>query len=98
VSFWSWQHATDEVWQAVSDAALYQIPVDHPGTFRVDQVRAFQSLLTSLGFGVPTTGTWGDQTYAAVRAFQTAAHLPVTGVIDAVTREMMLRPVAPPLK
>jgi peptidoglycan hydrolase-like protein with peptidoglycan-binding domain len=55
-------------------------------------------LLTSLGFGVPTTGNWGDETYAAVRAFQAAAHLPVTGVVDEFTREMLLRPAAPPLK
>ena len=98
VSFWSWQHATDEVWQAVSDAALYQLPAAHPSEIRVDQVRAYQTLLASLGFGVPATGLWGDQTYAAVRAFQAAAHLPVTGVIDAVTREFLLRPAAPPLK
>jgi hypothetical protein len=98
VSFWSWQHATEEVWQAVSDAALYQVPIGHPSTYRADQVRAFQALLTSLGFGVPTTGNWGDETYAAVRAFQAAAHLPVTGVVDEFTREMLLRPAAPPLK
>jgi hypothetical protein len=97
VSFWSWQHATDEVWQAVSDAALFQIPVA-PDAFRADQVRAFQTLLSSLGFGVPATGVWGPETDAAVRAFQSAARLPVNGQIDAVTREMLLRPVAPPLK
>jgi hypothetical protein len=98
VSFWSWQHATDEVWQAVSDAALFQLPVDHPGSYRGDQVRMFQVLLSSLGFGVPATGHWGDQTYAAVRAFQAASRLPVTGVIDAFTREMLLRPVPPPVR
>jgi putative peptidoglycan binding protein len=98
VSFWSWEHATPEIWQAISDAALYQLPAGHPSVFRGDQVRAYQALLSSLGFGVPATGTWGDQTYAAVRAFQTASRLPVTGVIDAFTREMLLRPAAPPLK
>ncbi|HUR78703.1 MAG TPA: peptidoglycan-binding domain-containing protein [Acidimicrobiales bacterium] len=98
VSFWSWQHATDEVWQAVSDAALFQLPVDHPSSFRPDQVRAFQALLSSLGFGVPATGTWGEETYAAVRAFQARSRLPVTGVIDAATRALLLHPVGPPLK
>ena len=67
-------------------------------SIRGDQVRAYQTLLASLGFGVPATGTWGDMTYAAVRAFQAASHLPVTGVIDAQTREFLLRPAAPPLK
>jgi hypothetical protein len=98
VSFWSWQHATDEVWQAVGDAALYQLPTGTPDQIRADQVRAYQTLLSSLGFGVPATGFWGPQTDGAIRAFQAAARLPVTGQIDAFTREMLLRPAAPPLK
>ncbi|MEY2471378.1 MAG: hypothetical protein QOK28_707 [Actinomycetota bacterium] len=98
VSFWSWQHATPEVWQAVADAALYQLPAGAPDQIRVDQVRAYQTLLSSLGFGVPATGFWGPQTDAAIRSFQAAAHLPVTGQIDVFTREMLLRPAAPPLK
>jgi hypothetical protein len=98
VSFWSWQHATDEVWQAVSDAALYQLPAAGPEGMRADQVRAYQTLLSSLGFGVPATGVWGPLTDAAIRAYQTAARLPVNGVIDAATRAMLLRPAAPPLK
>jgi hypothetical protein len=97
VSFWSWQHATDEVWQAVSDAALYQLPVA-PGQFRADQIRAYQTLLSSLGFAAPADGVWGPQMNAAISAFQAASHLPVTGQIDAITREMLLRPLAPPLK
>jgi peptidoglycan hydrolase-like protein with peptidoglycan-binding domain len=98
VSFWSWQHATDEVWQAVSDAALFQVPVGAREAFRGDQIRAYQTLLTSLGFGVPASGVWGPDTDAAIRAFQSASRLPVTGLIDDLTREMLLRPAAPPLK
>jgi peptidoglycan hydrolase-like protein with peptidoglycan-binding domain len=98
VSFWSWQHATDEVWQAVSDAALYQLPAGGPEAMRGDQIRAYQTLLSSLGFGVPATGSWGPEMDSAVRAFQAAARLPVNGQIDAVTREMLLRPVSPPVK
>jgi hypothetical protein len=98
VSFWSWQHATAEVWQAVQDAALFQIPVGQQGGFRTDQVRAFQVLLNSLGFATPVTGAWGPETDVALRAFQSASHLPLTGIVDVMTREMLLRPIAPPLK
>lgn len=98
VSFWSWQHATDEAWQAISDAAVFQLPVAPNDSFRHDQIRAYQILLTSLGYSVHGTGVWGPETDAAVRVFQTAARLPVTGIIDAATRAMLLQPVAPPLK
>jgi hypothetical protein len=98
VSFWSWQHATQEVWQAVSDAAVFQLPVGDLSVFRADQVRAYQVLLTSLGFGVPPTGVWGAESDAAVRAFQKAARLPVTGGIDPQTRAYLLHPVPPPLR
>ncbi|HVT78705.1 MAG TPA: peptidoglycan-binding domain-containing protein [Acidimicrobiales bacterium] len=98
VSFWSWEHASDEIWQAVSDAALFQVPVGDNTTYRSDQIRAYQTLLSSLGFGVPATGVWGPQTDAAVRAFQAASRLPVTGQIDDITRAFLLRPLSPPLK
>ncbi len=98
VSFWSWQHATDEIWQAISDAALFQLPAGDLATFRGDQIRAYQVLLTSLGFRVPATGAWGPESDASVRAFQAAARLPITGVIDPRTRALLLHPVPPPLK
>jgi hypothetical protein len=98
VSFWSWQHATQEVWQAVSDAALFQLPAGDLTAFRADQIRAYQVLLNSLGFGVPASGAWGPDSDAAVRAFQTAARLPVTGLIDPTTRALLLHPVPPPLR
>ncbi|MBA2609339.1 MAG: peptidoglycan-binding protein [Actinobacteria bacterium] len=76
----------------------FKLPVAPAEPFRVDQIRAYQVLLSSLGFGVPATGTWGPETNAALRAYQAASRLPVTGVIDAATRHFLLRPVAPPLK
>ncbi len=98
VSFWSWQHATEEVWQAVGDASLFLLPEGAREGFRGDQIRAYQVLLSSLGFGVPATGTWGPQTDAAIRAFQAAARLAVTGLIDAPTKALLMLPVAPPVK
>ncbi len=98
VSFWSWQHATQEIWQAVSDAALFQLPAGDLTGFRSDQIRAYQVLLNSLGFGVPATGAWGPESDASLRAFQKAARLPITGVIDEPTRALLFHPVPPPLK
>jgi hypothetical protein len=98
VSFWSWQHANDPVWTTLANSLQFKLPTAPAETFRVDQIRAYQVLLSSLGFAVPATGTWGPDTDSALRAFQTAAHLPVTGVVDSATRQLLLRPVAPPLK
>lgn len=98
VSFWSWQHANDPAWQVIQDSPMFQLPVAPLQAFRADQIRAYQVLLNSLGFGVTADGRWGPQSQAAVRAFQSAAHLPVSGVIDAATRLMLLRPINPPLK
>lgn len=98
VSFWSWQHADDPAWQTITDAALFKLPAAPAEPFRVDQIRAYQVLLSGLGFVVPATGTWGPASDAAVRAYQNAAHLAVTGVVDIATRLMLLRPIAPPLK
>lgn len=98
VSFWSWQHASDEAWQAIGDAALFQLPAEPDVQFRPDQVRAYQVLLSSLGFHAPMTSVWDQQTVSALVAFQSAARIPVTTKLDHLTRRFLLRPVAPPVK
>lgn len=98
VSWWSWQHASQEAWDAVRDAAEFRLPVGDPAGFTAGQVRAYQTLLTSLGFPVALDGAWGPGTDAAVRSYQEAARLPVTGVIDQATQDILLTPFAPPLK
>jgi peptidoglycan hydrolase-like protein with peptidoglycan-binding domain len=64
----------------------------HPG-----QIRAYQALLTSLGFPVKLTNQLDSQTADAVATYQQRAHLPVTGVIDVATRAMLLTPFSPPI-
>ena len=98
-SFWSWQHATPEVWDAVRDAGEFRLEVGGPAAegLTVGMVRAYQAVLTGLGFPVPADGRWGPPTIEAVRAYQAAARLPVTGRIDAVTRAFLLAPVAAPV-
>src|SRR5262249_34823536 len=86
VSGWAWQHADQEAWDAIRDAAEFRLPTGDPAAFSAGQVKAYQTLLTSLGFPVAVDGVWGEPTAAAVRAYQQAARLPVTGVIDEATR------------
>lgn len=98
VSWWSWQHADQEAWDAIKDAAEFRLPVGDPAAFTAGQVKAYQTLLTSLGFPSPIDGTWGDATKAAVKDYQRAARLPATGVIDDATRHILFTPFAPPVQ
>ena len=98
VSWWSWQHATQEAWDAIRDAAEFRLPVGDPAAYTAGQVKAYQTLLHSLGFPTPIDGSWGEPTGLAVQAYQEAARLPVTGVIDDVTRQLLLTPFAPPVQ
>ena len=98
VSFWSWQHATPDVWDAVRDAAEFRLEAGGPNGegLTPGMVRQYQTVLTGLGFPVPADGAWGPATTEAVKAYQTAAKLPVSGRIDQATRTFLLRPVAAP--
>ncbi|HEX9969983.1 MAG TPA: peptidoglycan-binding domain-containing protein [Acidimicrobiales bacterium] len=98
VSWWSWQHADQQAWDAIRDAPQFMLPAAAPAALSAGQVRAYQALLTSLGFAMPATGAWDEPTSAAVRAYQTAARLPVTGVIDAATRAILFTPFGPPIQ
>ena len=97
VSFWSWQHADQAAWDAIRDAAEFRVTAT-TDVFTPAQVRAYQVLLSSLGFRVDADGVWGPATAAAVTAYQQAARLPVTGTIDAPTRAFLHTPFAPPVK
>ena len=98
VSFWSWQSANAPAWSMIQNSTMFSLPTAGTEPFRRDQIRAYQMLLSTLGFNVLADGVWGPNSEAIVKAYQRAANLPVTGVIDAATRAMLLRPVPPPLK
>jgi hypothetical protein len=97
VSFWSWQHADQEAWDAIRIASEFRLPTVPEGVTPA-QIRAYQVLLNSLGFTVGADGVWGPSTAAAVSAYQREARLPVTGAIDEATRALLLTPFAPPVK
>ena len=101
VSFWSWQHANAEAWHAIRDAHWFTLPATPLGApvgLTPGQIRAYQGLLTSLGFPVASDGVWGPATVAALHAYQDAARLPKTGVVDHLTRRVLLTPFHAPIK
>lgn len=101
VSFWSWQHASAEAWDAIRDGQWFTLPATPAGApvgFTPGQIRAYQGLLTSLGFPVTVDGVWGPETVAALHAYQDAAGLPRTGVVDHLTRRVLLTPFHAPIK
>src|SRR5262245_9050633 len=63
-----------------------------------DQVKTIQTNLAKIGFTIPAgetnQTTFGAGTEAAVNQFQAEAHLPVTGLIDAVTEAMLTNAAA----
>ncbi len=97
VSFWSWQHASQEAWDAIKDAVEFTLPVTPDAVFTPAEVRQYQHMLTSLGFPTAIDGVWGPAVIDAITAYQRAANLPVTGVIDAATKKLLLHPILAPL-
>lgn len=94
VSFWSWQHASEEAWNAIGDAMEFRLGHGGPEALRPSMIRAYQLELSRLGFPVGASGEWTPETLQAVSAFQRSVGLPQTGVIDFETRRALLAPVA----
>ena len=97
ISFWSYQHATQEAWDAIRDAAEFRLGVGGPDALTPGMIRSYQTVLTGLGFPVAADGLWGPATVEAITAYQAAARLPKTGVVDEATRRFLLAPVAAPI-
>lgn len=92
VSFWSWQHASGEAWNAIGDAMEFRLGHGPPEVLRPAMIRAYQLQLAFLGYPVAADGTWTQQTVDAITAFQRDHALVETGVVDPHTREVLLRP------
>jgi peptidoglycan hydrolase-like protein with peptidoglycan-binding domain len=97
VSFWSWQDTTPDEWGAIRNAPQFSLPT-FPAPMSSGQIRTWQALLSSLGFPVWTTGVWDQGSVAAVSNYQRAAHLPITGVVDDATKNVMMTPFPPPIQ
>jgi murein DD-endopeptidase MepM/ murein hydrolase activator NlpD len=96
VSYWSWETATDPVFDAIQSAPQFSLPVA-PAPMSVNNVRNWQTLLSGLGFPALNSGQWDIPATAAIKAYQRAAAIPVTGTLNDATRTTMLTPFTPPL-
>lgn len=66
-------------------------PADHPG-LRIEQRKEMQQLLTMRGFDTQgVDGNMGSNTTNAIRAYQQARGLPVTGQPDATLLQQLRR-------
>jgi hypothetical protein len=92
VSFWSWQHASLEAWQAINEAMEFRLGEGPAEALRPSMIRAYQLQLAYLGYAVTVDGQWGPATAAAVSGFQRDHRLPETGGVDGATRQALLKP------
>jgi hypothetical protein len=98
VSWWDWQEASGAGWHAIGQRvarlAGYTPSAQIAGVAskaRGDLVVWAQEHLVSAGQHIPVDGVFGSRTRRAVRNFQAAKALPVTGRIDARTWRALLR-------
>lgn len=66
------------------------LPVLSYGAKGNDSVKSLQILLKGLGYSVSPTGNFGEGTRTAVKNYQKAKKIPVTGVADAATWEALI--------
>lgn len=99
VSWWDWQSASRAYWNAIDTTAT--LPVSYGGINRTpasiyrgnkgDLVIWAQEHLYRAGYRIAIDGQFGQQTQAAVRAFQRRRHLPASGVINGITWDRLLK-------
>jgi hypothetical protein len=83
-SFWSWQHASAEIWSAITTAPQFTVAAAPPAV-GPDVIEQVQHALQSRGMHLLTTARWDPSTREAVRVFQGQASLPKTGELTAET-------------
>jgi hypothetical protein len=98
VSWWDWQEARPGGWRSISvPVGVLSGYVPYSGYATLsngaagDVVVWAQEHLVSAGQQITIDGRFGRQTQAAVQAFQTEHALPVTGIVDQLTWEALLR-------
>jgi hypothetical protein len=96
LSWWSWQSSSEVTWATLTQPAPAPVPLADPGwpTLRLgksgDQVIWMQQHLVSADPSVIVDGKFSAATDAALRTFQTARGLPVSGETDAATWQALL--------
>jgi len=97
VAFWSWQHASPDVMNAIGLAPEFNVPVDEKN-LRPGQIRVVQTLMATMGGDVPITGRWDGPMVNALKKYQEAVNLPANGHFGPKLRELLLTPVQPPIR
>lgn len=97
VSFWSWQSANDEAWDAIRDAPwfLTRPPRTHPSP---DTARMITTQLRWMGYDAPLSSVWDTRTVDAIKAYQRDAGIEPDGQLNEATYRRLLAPAPPPIK
>ena len=95
VSFWSWQHATRQIWQTIRDAPEYAGHRPEKPPVSKTSIRRIQRSLLRLGYPVVATGKWDRATVEATKAYQRRNGLKTTGRLDGRTASRLWRQGAP---
>jgi Putative peptidoglycan binding domain len=93
VSFWVWNHATPQQWQAIDEAAAWELPAGRAANGAAAVY--LQRVLGVLGQPVAQDGMIGPATRAAIAAVQQSFGLPATGKLDAATARSITGPRLP---
>src|SRR3954449_4583777 len=102
LSWWSWQHTTAAGWNAVGQGIEPFTSAPAPDFAELakgkqgDLVIWAQQHLKGAGQSLTVDGDFGSGTQSAVKSFQSANGLPVTGTIDTATWQALLQ--HPPAK
>jgi hypothetical protein len=84
-SFWAWDTANAEQWQAIGQSNLIDLAPIAPGTGNGAAVTALQRVLKGLGRPVAVDGAFGAGTKAALEDVQHQLGVPATGTLDSAT-------------
>jgi hypothetical protein len=91
-SFWSWDTANAEQWDAIAHSNVIDVQPLTPGPNLGTRVTALQRVLKGLGRPVAVDGSFGNGTRAALEDVQRQLGVPVTGVLDAATLQALKHP------
>ncbi len=90
VSFWVWNHATQEQFSAIDQAIAWELPIGRAATGAA--AVCLQRVLNLLGQPVTPDGTLGPATKTAIANLQRSFGLPATGTLDAATARSITGP------
>jgi hypothetical protein len=92
-SFWAWDTASPEQWQAIGASQLLRLEPLLDGPEFGARVAALQRVLKGLGQPVAVDGDFGEHTKGALAQIQRQLGVPATGILDWATLQALKRPL-----